>query len=301
MPSARPHGGNLMKIRRAEATDEDALARIRRSAILALAVPAMSMEQAEKWASRAAADRIARAIREHDVWVAVEETAIGWAEVDGDLVAALYVSPSCSGQGVGSALLARAETSIRSSGHATARLESSQNALAFYVRRGYLRCGPPEANGACPLSKDLAAVGPNQGMEPTPPEASGSCGALGGQANAGVTERPVPQTTIRAYAAAWAARDRGAWLRTFAADATQEDPVGDPVRRGQREIGEFWDREMARYGSIEILPREIFVIGHEAAMVWTINGVTDDGAVSFDGVDVFQFDDSGRIRSVRAF
>jgi limonene-1,2-epoxide hydrolase len=109
------------------------------------------------------------------------------------------------------------------------------------------------------------------------------------------------ETTIRAYAAAWAARDRKAWLRTFATDATQEDPVGDPVRRGHREIGEFWDREMARYKSIGIVSREIFVVGHEAAMVWTINGVTDKGAVSFDGVDVFQFDEAGLIRSVRAF
>jgi len=49
------------------------------------------------------------------------------------------------------------------------------------------------------------------------------------------------EATIRAYAAAWAARDREAWLRTFATDATQEDPVGDPVRRGHHEIGGFWD------------------------------------------------------------
>jgi GNAT superfamily N-acetyltransferase len=155
-----------MQIRRAEATDEEGLARIRRSAILALAMPAMSMEQAEKWAARAAADRIVRAIQEHDVWVAVEGAAIGWVEVDRDRVAALYVSPSCSGRGVGSALLAQAETSIRSSGYATARLESSQNALAFDLCRGYLRCGPPDADGACPLRKALAAGGPNQGTEP---------------------------------------------------------------------------------------------------------------------------------------
>jgi steroid Delta-isomerase len=109
------------------------------------------------------------------------------------------------------------------------------------------------------------------------------------------------EARIRAYAAAWATRDRDAWLRTFAPDATQEDPVGDPVRRGHREIGAFWDREMARYTSIEIVPREIFVIGHDAAMVWTINGVTAGSAVSFDGVDVFRFDDAGLISSVRAF
>ena len=58
---------------------------------------------------------------------------------------------------------------------------------------------------------------------------------------------------------------------------------------------------MARYRSIEIVPREIFVVDHEAAMVWTINGVTAEGPVSFDGVDVFWFGDAGLISSVRAF
>jgi GNAT superfamily N-acetyltransferase len=99
--------------------------------------------------------------------VAVEAAAIGWVELDRDRVAALYVAPSCARHGVGSALLARAETSIRSSGYATARLESSQNALAFYLRRGYHQCGPPDADGAWPLRKDLAAVGPNQGIQST--------------------------------------------------------------------------------------------------------------------------------------
>jgi putative acetyltransferase len=147
-----------MQIRRAEAGDEEALASIRRSAILALAVPAMSTEQAEKWAARAAADRIVRAIRDHDVWVAVDGAASGWVEVDRDRVAALYVLPSCARRGVGSVLLARAETAIRSSGFAFARLESSQNALDFYLRRGYVRCGPPDAEGAYPLHKNLVAA-----------------------------------------------------------------------------------------------------------------------------------------------
>jgi len=147
-----------MQIRRAEAADEEALAQIRRNAILALAVPAMSTEQAQKWAARAATDRVARAIRDHDVWIAVDGAALGWVEVDRDRVAALYVSPPCSRRGIGSALLARAEHSIQSSGYAMARLESSQNALDFYLRRGYVRHGPPDADGAYPLSKDLTAA-----------------------------------------------------------------------------------------------------------------------------------------------
>ena len=165
----RALAGNLplMQIRRADATDEEALASIRQTAILALAVPAMSREQAEQWATRATADRIARAMWDHEVWVAVDGAAIGWVEVDRDRVAALYVSPSCSRRGVGSVLLARAETCIRSSGYTTTRLESSPNALEFYFRRGYVRCGPPDAQGAYPLRKDLTAGGPSQGMEPT--------------------------------------------------------------------------------------------------------------------------------------
>ena len=155
-----------MQIRRAEAADEEVLTSIRRRAILVLAVPAMSREQAEKWVTRAAADRMARALRDHDVWVAVQEVAIGWVEVDRDRVAALYVSPSCSRRGVGSVLLSFAEASIWSSGYTTARLESSQNALDFYLRRGFRRCGAPDTDGAWPLHKELAAVEPNHGMEP---------------------------------------------------------------------------------------------------------------------------------------
>jgi len=155
-----------MQIRRAKDTDEEALASIRRNAILVLAVPAMSMEQAEQWAARAVAGRIVRAIRDHAVWVAVDGAAIGWVEVDRDRVAALYVSPSCARRGVGSALLAHAETSIQCSGYATARLESSQNALDFYLRRGYRRWDLPDAHGAWPLRKELAAVTPNPSVRP---------------------------------------------------------------------------------------------------------------------------------------
>src|SRR5260370_16394149 len=147
-----------MQIRRAEAADEEALASIRRRAILALAVPAMSREQAERWATRGAADRVARAMREHDVWVAVEGAAIGWVEVDRDRVAALYVSPSCSRRGVGSVLLTFAETSIRNPGYTTARLASTHNALAHYPRHGNLGYAPPASALALPLPDHLSAV-----------------------------------------------------------------------------------------------------------------------------------------------
>jgi GNAT superfamily N-acetyltransferase len=128
-------------------------------------VPAMSIEQAEHWARAVAPDRIVRAIQDHHVWVAVEQAPIGWVEVDRDRIAALYVSPSCAQRGIGSALLTVAETFIRSSDYTVVRLEASQNALSFYLHRGYRHSGPPNADGAYLLHKDLATIESNEGRQ----------------------------------------------------------------------------------------------------------------------------------------
>jgi len=157
----------VIEIRRADASDHVALSAIRRSAILELAVGAMSTSQAEQWANRAAADRVTHAILHHAVWVAVQDVPIGWVEVDEDRVAALYVAPHCSGRGVGSRLLLRAEAAIRDGGHATARLETSPNAATFYLHRGYLPSEARTADGALPLRKRLSQHGPNPPLQPT--------------------------------------------------------------------------------------------------------------------------------------
>ncbi len=150
----------MLQIRRANPTDAETLAAIRRRAIRALAVPAISPEEAEKWARQIAAGRITRAIQDHEVWVAVETDVIGWVEVDRNCVAALYVSPAHARTGVGSALLAHAESSIQTSGCTAVYLDASRNALDFYLRRGYLRAGLPHADGAHPLRKALTAAEP---------------------------------------------------------------------------------------------------------------------------------------------
>ena len=143
-------------LRCAEATDEQALATIRRDAILALAVTALSSAEAEAWARQVTADRFRRAIHEHEVWVAVADSVIGWVEIESNTIAALYVAPLHAQQGVGSALLAHAEVAIWRAGYQTVQLDASSNALAFYLRRAYCRAGPPTADGAYPLCKELA-------------------------------------------------------------------------------------------------------------------------------------------------
>jgi hypothetical protein len=86
----------VIEIRRADSSDDAALSAIRRSAILELAVAAMSPSQAEQWANQAAADRVTRAILHHAVWVAVQGVPLGWVEVDKDRVASRSLDPDAA-------------------------------------------------------------------------------------------------------------------------------------------------------------------------------------------------------------
>jgi len=127
----------VIEIRRAEPGDEVALCTIRRSAILELTAETMSPSQALLWANGAAPDRVAQAIARHAVWVAIETVQVGWVEVDEDRVAGLYVAPHSAGRGIGLLLLRHAEAAILDGGYTAAWLETSPNALNFYLRSGY--------------------------------------------------------------------------------------------------------------------------------------------------------------------
>ena len=145
-----------MHIRRAIADDEHDIADVRRRAILTLATTAMSQEQATSWVIGVRSNRFAKAIRDHDVWVAVDDIVVGWVEVDHDRIVALYVSPAHVTEGIGSALLKHAETHIYSIGYTTVLLDASPNALRFYLHRGYVRNGNLDDKGAYPLFKTLS-------------------------------------------------------------------------------------------------------------------------------------------------
>lgn len=144
-----------VRIRRATSADEAVLANIRLRAIREIAGPAATAERAEAWATRIGPDRIPRAIREHEVWIAEDDEALGWIEIDGDRIAGLYVSPDHARRGVGSELMRFAEEAIGAAGHPSARLEASENALSFYLHRGYLDDGPQLEDTSWPLRKPL--------------------------------------------------------------------------------------------------------------------------------------------------
>ncbi|MFG1792442.1 nuclear transport factor 2 family protein [Nocardia sp. NPDC049149] len=87
----------------------------------------------------------------------------------------------------------------------------------------------------------------------------------------------------------------------YAPDATVEDPVGTPVRRGHDAIREFYDIIAALDRETALNPETVRIAGTEAAFQFTI--VTRAGGHRFtlSPIDVMEFDEAGKITRMRAF
>jgi steroid delta-isomerase len=107
--------------------------------------------------------------------------------------------------------------------------------------------------------------------------------------------------TVHAYVAAFAASDATAAAALFADDATLEDPVGTAPRNGAAAILEFYQGAM-RAGATLSLTGPIREAGDAVAFSFTVN-VNPPGAapMQIDVIDVFRFNDAGKIRTMQAF
>lgn len=148
----------VCNIRSARVLDAERLLEIRRRAILELAVPALSAEQAKAWAAGRDLAWMTALISAKPLWVAhLDALIVGWVAVEGNRVIGLYVDPPYSCRGFGSRLLAVAEHELWASGASTVTLEASWNAEEFYLRRGYEPLADRPAEGARPMQKTLGS------------------------------------------------------------------------------------------------------------------------------------------------
>jgi steroid delta-isomerase len=111
------------------------------------------------------------------------------------------------------------------------------------------------------------------------------------------------RSTIDAYCAAFSAGDRDGWLDCWADDATMEDPVGTPLKRGKDEIGAFYDqsRELAPDGATLELTGDPVICGDEAAIPMRVVVSLGGAKMTTRIVDVMRFDADAKIASQRAF
>src|SRR2546427_7177155 len=107
---------------------------------------------------------------------------------------------------------------------------------------------------------------------------------------------------VRAYFLAIRAMDPDAFANTFAEDGTTFDPVGTPGITGRDAIREFLQSICKNFKSVGLTEDAVFVAGDAAAVKWTGHGTSANGKdVKFEGVDVIEVNEDGKIQTVRAY
>lgn len=108
--------------------------------------------------------------------------------------------------------------------------------------------------------------------------------------------------TIKEYFAALRAMDEKAWVNTFATDAVSYDPVGTPAIEGHDKLAEFFQTITAAFKEVGLTENEVFIAGNGAAVKWTGRGTSKAGKdVKFEGIDVFEFNEAGKIQTLHAY
>ena len=149
--------GMITAIRKATSADMPMLWHIRQQSILQLAPQGMSIAESQKWAGNLPIHRMENRFQDAQLWIAESDgRAVGWIALRGNYIDGLYTHPHFAGRGVGSGLLAFAESFLKERGIEVVRLDSSVNAEEFYLHRGYeLTGGPPERGAGIPLVKRI--------------------------------------------------------------------------------------------------------------------------------------------------
>lgn len=114
---------------------------------------------------------------------------------------------------------------------------------------------------------------------------------------------PTPEqmvAVVQAYVAAFAAGDVDAVVALFAEDATVEDPVGTPPKRGLAEIRAFYAGSMATGARLELLgdPR---CAADYIAFPFAVKLEWQGSRQVIEVIDTFRLDASGKITEMRAF
>jgi steroid delta-isomerase len=107
---------------------------------------------------------------------------------------------------------------------------------------------------------------------------------------------------VRAYFLAIRAMDPEAIANTFAEDGTTFDPVSAPGITGRNAIREFFESIYKNFKSVGLTEDSVFVAGNGAAVKWTGHGTsTNGGEVKFEGIDVIEVNDDGKIQTIHAY
>lgn len=105
---------------------------------------------------------------------------------------------------------------------------------------------------------------------------------------------------VNAYVAGFAAGDADAIVALFADDATVEDPVGTPIKRGRAEIRAFYAGSIATGARLELLGEPRCAADY-VAFPFAVKLDWEGRATVIEVIDVFRIDETGKIAEMRAY
>jgi steroid delta-isomerase len=108
--------------------------------------------------------------------------------------------------------------------------------------------------------------------------------------------------TVDRYFAAWASLDPAAYAACFSDAAVVHDPYGSTPHRGAKALREFFSGIAQALEEARIEAEAVHVAGNRAAVVFRGKAVGKNRKpVEVVGVDVFEFDEAGRITNLWAY
>ena len=114
-----------------------------------------------------------------------------------------------------------------------------------------------------------------------------------------------PQTNAAVVANFYAALRSNAvevWLANFAESAVAHDPVGTPPHHGHAGLRAFLSGVLGQFETFGLTEEDVFHAPQGAAVKWTGRGRGRNGQpIEFQGIDVFEFDQDGKILSLKAY
>lgn len=108
------------------------------------------------------------------------------------------------------------------------------------------------------------------------------------------------QASVEAYVRALNASDLDAIVALYADDAVVEDPVGTAPKCGLAEIRAFYAGSLKLKLRVE-LEGQIRAVANEAAFAFSVSFEVKGQRTTIRPIDLFRFDDAGRIVHMRAF
>jgi steroid Delta-isomerase len=105
---------------------------------------------------------------------------------------------------------------------------------------------------------------------------------------------------VYAYVDAFANEDSGAITQLYAADATVEDPIGAPLRRGIEAIRDFYKMSVGTHAKLT-LDGPVRTAGNIAAFAFSVHVTLDGMPCRIDVIDTFNFESNGKIAAMKAF